>query len=71
MPGGGGGTATSAIIAQGDPAGSVEVDALLALAGLGFRRAEAWPVVSRLIVEGVKDVSLDALIRDALRELAK
>ncbi|MFT8719338.1 Holliday junction branch migration protein RuvA [Acetobacter sp.] len=71
MPGGGGGTATSAIIAQGDPAGSMEVDALLALAGLGFRRAEAWPVVSRLIAESGKDVSLDALIRDALRELAK
>jgi Holliday junction DNA helicase RuvA len=70
MPGGGGGTATAAIIAQSDPGGSVEADALLALAGLGFRRAEAWPIVSRLIAERGADVALDVVIRDALKELA-
>ncbi|NHN88590.1 Holliday junction branch migration protein RuvA [Acetobacter conturbans] len=71
MPAGGGGTATAAIIAQGDAAGSVETDALLALAGLGFRRIEAWPIVTRLIAEKGKDVTLDVVIRESLRELAK
>jgi Holliday junction DNA helicase RuvA len=48
-----------------------EADALLALAGLGFRRVEAWPIVSRLIAESGGEISLDDLLRDALRELAK
>ncbi|GBQ27830.1 Holliday junction DNA helicase RuvA [Acetobacter estunensis NRIC 0472] len=71
MPGGGSGTAAAAIIASADSAGSIEGDALLALAGLGFRRAEAWPVVSRLIADAGKAASLDVIIRDALKELAR
>lgn len=71
MPGGGGGTATAAIIAQGNAGGTIEADALLALAGLGFRRAEAWPIVSRLIAEKEANATLDGVIRDALKELAK
>lgn len=71
MPGGGGGTATAAIIAQADRGGSIEADALLALAGLGFRRAEAWPIVSRLIAEKAAEATLDCVIRESLKELAK
>ncbi|AQS84882.1 MAG: Holliday junction branch migration protein RuvA [Acetobacter aceti] len=71
MPGGGGGTATAAIIAQADRGGSIEADALLALAGLGFRRAEAWPIVSRLIAEKAAEATLDGVIRESLKELAK
>lgn len=71
MPGGGSGTATAAIIAQANPGGTVEADALLALAGLGFRRAEAWSVVTRLLAEAGDAASLDTVIRDALRELAR
>ncbi|GCE83672.1 Holliday junction branch migration protein RuvA [Komagataeibacter diospyri] len=50
---------------------SIAADALLALSGLGFRRAEAQPVVERVIdrLEGSAD--LDVVIRDALKELAR
>lgn len=51
-------------------AGSVESDALQALAGLGFRRAEAWPVLSRILVEH-EGATLDKVIRLALKDLAR
>ncbi len=51
--------------------GGVEADALAALSGLGFRRQEAAPAVSR-VIERLGDVAgLDAVIRDSLRELAR
>jgi len=49
---------------------SVENDALQALAGLGFRRAEAWPVLSRILVEH-EGAALDKVIRLALKDLAR
>ncbi len=51
--------------------GGVEADALAALSGLGFRRQEAAPAVSR-VIERLGDVAgLDAVLRDSLRELAR
>ncbi len=49
--------------------GSVESDALHALGGLGFRRVEAQEVVARVAARLGAAVTLDALIRDSLREL--
>ncbi|GBQ30351.1 Holliday junction branch migration protein RuvA [Gluconacetobacter sacchari] len=52
----------------------VEGDALLALAGLGFRRAEAQPVVARILArlkEAGQHGDLDVVIRESLRELAR
>ncbi len=51
------------------PAGGLETDALLALSGLGFRRVEAHPVVTRILAASGPGVTLDSLIRDSLREL--
>ncbi|MCX5616318.1 Holliday junction branch migration protein RuvA [Bombella sp. TMW 2.2559] len=48
----------------------LEQDALMALEGLGFRRAESWPIVNRLIGENAGE-GLDVIIRLALRELAR
>ncbi|GBD56553.1 Holliday junction branch migration protein RuvA [Gluconobacter wancherniae] len=66
MPGGG--TAAPAMGIVSGP--SVENDALLALAGLGFRRAEAWPVLSRVLTEN-ENATLDLAIRLSLKELAR
>lgn len=52
----------------GEPA-QLESDALLALGGLGFRRAEAAPVVAAIAARLGADASLDAVIREALRAL--
>ncbi|MFT8778079.1 MAG: Holliday junction branch migration protein RuvA [Gluconacetobacter liquefaciens] len=54
----------------------VEGDVLLALAGLGFRRAEAQPVVARILVRlkeagAGQEGDLDVVIRESLRELAR
>ncbi|MBB2203789.1 Holliday junction branch migration protein RuvA [Gluconacetobacter takamatsuzukensis] len=54
----------------------VEGDVLLALAGLGFRRAEAQPVVARILARlkeaGTgREADLDVVIRESLRELAR
>lgn len=49
---------------------SLQSDVLMALEGLGFKRAETWPVVSRLIAENA-GATLDLLIRLALQELAR
>ncbi|MXV43981.1 Holliday junction branch migration protein RuvA [Saccharibacter sp. 17.LH.SD] len=48
----------------------LEGDALMALEGLGFRRAESWPVVSRVISEN-EAAALDVIIRLSLKELAR
>lgn len=49
--------------------GGLESDALLALAGLGFRRVEAHPVVARIAARLGGGATLDAIIRDSLKEL--
>lgn len=68
MPGGGGGVM---IPAAATPGGGIEADALMALAGLGFRRSEAVPVVRRLLDERGGDATLDTVLRDSLKELAR
>lgn len=49
--------------------GSLEDDALRALGGLGFRRAEALGVVTAVAARLGAAATLDALIRESLREL--
>ncbi len=68
MPGGGGGIV---VPASATPGGGIEADALLALAGLGFRRSEAAPVIRRLLDEQGPDASLDSVLRDSLKALAR
>jgi Holliday junction DNA helicase RuvA len=46
-------------------------DALSALTNLGYRRAEAQPVVARVMERLGDQAGLDAVIRDSLRELAQ
>ncbi|HEX3575564.1 MAG TPA: Holliday junction branch migration protein RuvA [Rhodopila sp.] len=46
-------------------------DALSALVNLGYRRAEAAPVVARVLERIGEAATLDALIRDSLKELAQ
>ncbi len=46
-------------------------DALSALTNLGYRRAEAQPVVARVMERLGEEAGLDAVIRDSLRELAQ
>ena len=50
-------------------AGTLESDALQALAGLGFRRVEAHPIVAAVLARAGASPTLDAVIRDSLREL--
>ncbi|ATI12340.1 MULTISPECIES: Holliday junction branch migration protein RuvA [Acetobacter] len=69
MPGGGSGGIT--IPAMATPAGSIEADALMALAGLGFRRAEAAPVVRKVMDTHGAVATLDMVIRDSLKDLAR
>ncbi|GCD53823.1 Holliday junction branch migration protein RuvA [Acetobacter pasteurianus] len=68
MPGGGGGIT---IPTMATPAGSIEADALMALAGLGFRRAETAPVVRKVMDAHGAAVTLDLVIRDSLKDLAR
>ena len=53
------------------PAGSTSVDAVSALANLGFRAAEASSAVSAAVEELGNDASLDALVRLALRKASR
>jgi len=46
-------------------------DALSALVNLGYRRQEAQPVIARVADRLGPDATLDALIRDSLKELAQ
>lgn len=60
------GTAPGAV-----PRGSTANDALSALAGLGFKPAEASKAVAAAQEELGKDASIDALVRMALKKAAK
>jgi Holliday junction DNA helicase RuvA len=51
-------------------AGPVE-DALSALVNLGYRRAEAHPVVAKVVERLGDGAGLDTVIRDSLKELAQ
>jgi Holliday junction DNA helicase RuvA len=46
-------------------------DALSALVNLGYRRPEAQPAVARVLERLGEGATLDALIRDSLKELAR
>jgi Holliday junction DNA helicase RuvA len=52
------------------PAGLAE-DALSALLNLGYRRPEALPAVARVVERLGDGASIDAVIRDSLKELAR
>jgi len=52
------------------PAGGLAADAISALANLGYRRAEAAPVVERAMAADPA-ITLDGLIRVGLRDLAR
>jgi Holliday junction DNA helicase RuvA len=52
------------------PRGAGE-DAMSALVNLGYRRAEVQPVVARVIERLGGTASVDAVLRDSLRELAQ
>jgi Holliday junction DNA helicase RuvA len=49
----------------------VAEDALSALVNLGYRRAEVQPMLARVIERLGEGAGLDAVIRDALKELAQ
>ena len=53
------------------PVGGVEADALSALVNLGYRRAEAQAAVLKVLERLGEAASLDAVIRDGLKELAR
>jgi holliday junction DNA helicase RuvA len=62
--------AQGAVRAQQGAAGVAE-DAISALVNLGYRRQEVQPVVGRMVEQLGTSASLDTLIRDSLRELAR
>jgi Holliday junction DNA helicase RuvA len=53
------------------PVDSIAEDVLSALVNLGYRRAEALPVVTRVQERLGENVGFDAVIRDSLRDLAQ
>ncbi len=53
------------------PAGGVEADALSALVNLGYRRPEAAAAVDRAVKRLGDGATLDALIREGLKELGR
>ena len=53
------------------PSSGIADDALSALVNLGYRRAEAQPAVIRVLERLGEGATLDALIRDSLKELAR
>jgi len=57
-------------VAPSRPPGVAD-DALSALVNLGYRRPEAQPVVARVIERLGETAALDAVIRDALKDLAQ
>jgi len=56
-------------VSMATPRGSAG-DALSALINLGYRRPEAQSIVARVVDRLGEDATLDAIIRDALKELA-
>ena len=50
--------------------GGIEADALSALANLGYRRGEAYPVVIATMAKLGEGAGIDQVIRDSLKELA-
>jgi Holliday junction DNA helicase RuvA len=60
--------------ASGMPAppvlGGLEQDALSALANLGYRRGEAYPVVTAILARLGEEAGIDLVIRESLKELA-
>jgi Holliday junction DNA helicase RuvA len=66
------GTMPTATVLPGSAAPrGIEADALSALGNLGYRRVEAYSVVSRVRERLGEDAGLDAVIRDSLKELAR
>lgn len=53
------------------PVAGVESDALSALVNLGYRRAEAQAAIAKVLERLSDEASLDAVIRDGLKELAR
>jgi Holliday junction DNA helicase RuvA len=53
------------------PAQGLGADALSALGNLGYRRIEAQPAIERVLERLGDKASLDAVIRESLRELAR
>jgi Holliday junction DNA helicase RuvA len=53
------------------PAGGIAADAVSALANLGYRRIEAQPAVERVLARLGEAASIDAVIRESLRDLAR
>lgn len=53
------------------PAGGTVADALSALANLGYRRVEAQPAIERVVERLGEGASIDQVIRDSLKELAR
>jgi Holliday junction DNA helicase RuvA len=51
--------------------GGLAADALSALANLGYRRIEAQPTVERVLARLGEGATLDLVLRDALREMAR
>jgi Holliday junction DNA helicase RuvA len=52
-------------------AGGVAADAISALSNLGYRRAEAAPIVERVMQAAGDGVTLDTVLRACLRELGR
>jgi Holliday junction DNA helicase RuvA len=63
------GTSMPSVLAA--PAGGLVSDTLSALANLGYKRAEAQPVVERALARLGDGATLDAVLRSSLRDLAK
>jgi Holliday junction DNA helicase RuvA len=61
---------TTAFLTTSAQPGGVEADALSALANLGYRRVEAYPVVTAILARLGDDTGVDVLIRESLKELA-
>ena len=61
---------TASGIASLPVAGGVEADVISALANLGYRRAEAHPVVTSIISRLGDGAGVEAVIRESLKELA-
>ena len=61
---------TGATLPIGIQPRGLEADALSALANLGYRRAEAQPVVAAVMAVHGEDAAIGLVIRESLRELA-